>query len=368
MKIDRIEIRQISLPYKNPFRTSGWVEESNNSIIVKVYSEGLFGYGESAVSRFPFYIEETSSSVYSIQKDLLIPLLVHKEISSAEDVIKLYSSVRGNKFAIAGIESAVYDLLSKKENKSLSDFLGGVRKKVPVGVSIGIADNVNALLATIENYLKQGYNRIKIKISPEWDIDIVKQIRKRWSDLLLQVDANSAYTIKDTEHLKEFDLYELLMIEQPFANDDLVDHKRLQEQILTSVCLDESITSFERAEQAIDIGSCKIINIKQGRVGGIYNAKKIHDFCYNKKVPVWCGGMLETGIGRAINVALASLPGFTLPGDISTNDRYFRQDIVENPFNLNNDSTLNVLNTPGHGAVVNEYYLEEITVRKEIFN
>lgn len=368
MKIDRIEIRQISLPYIVPFKTSGWEEKENNSIIVKVYSEGMLGYGESAVSRFPFYVDETSESVWNIQKELLIPSILHKELSSPADVTNFFEVITGSFFAKAGIESAIYDLFAKQEKKSLSSYLSGTRKKIPVGVSIGIPSSKKELLKIVDKYLSLGYNRIKIKISPEWDVEPIKAIRYKHKDILLQVDANCAYKLSDAQRFAELDKYYLLLIEQPFGKDDYADHAKLQEQIFTPICLDEGISSIKDTERAIKEGSCKIINIKMGRVGGITIAKDIHEYCLKSKIPVWCGGMLETGIGRAINASLASLPGFTLPGDISTNDRYFKKDIVENPFTLNNDSTIDVPVLPGHGAVVNEKYLEEVTLRKEVFS
>lgn len=368
MKIDRIELRQISLPYTAPFKTSGWEEKENNSIIVNVYSEGIFGYGESAVSRFPFYVNETSDSVWNAQKEQLIPLILHQDITSPSALNNLFDNITENFFAKAGLDSAVYDLFAKQENKSLANYLSGTRKKIPVGVSIGIPSSIKELLKLVDKYQSLGYNRIKIKISPEWDTEPLKAIRNKYKDILLQADANCAYKLSDTAHIAELDKYYLLMIEQPFGKDDFAEHAKLQEHIFTPLCLDESITSLQDAQRAVTETSCKIINIKMGRVGGITNAKEIHDYCFKSKIPVWCGGMLETGIGRAINASLASLPGFTLPGDLSTNDRYFKKDIVENPFTLNNDSTIDVPSLPGHGAVVNEKYLEEITLRKEVFS
>jgi len=366
MKIDRIELRQINLPYISTFRSSGWVEEGNNSVIVKVFSEGIFGWGESSVSRFPNYIEETSSTVLSIQQEVLVPLILNKEITHPGDISDIFKSIRGNTCAISGLETAVWDLWCKLKNHNLSKFLGGKKEKVPVGVSIGISDNIKELLSLCEKYLAEGYHRIKIKIKPGWDVEPLRSIRKRWHNILLQVDGNGAYSIKDIKILESLDKFNLLMIEQPFHHDDLLYHSVLQKSIKTPVCLDESITTPDKAVEALLMDACRVINIKPGRVGGIVNAVIIHHICRKNKIPVWCGGMLETGIGRAVNVCLAGLPGFTLPGDISANNRYFKRDIVKNPFELNSDGTLTVPTAPGHGAIVDEKYLNKITTNKII--
>ncbi len=364
MKIERIELRRIFLPYKEPFETSGWVEDGNYGIIAKVYSEGLKGWGESPAGKEPWYNEETTDTAWSIQKNFLVPLLLDKEISQPEMVDVLFQPVRGNKIAKTALEFAVWDLTAKEAGISLSSFIGGERKIIPVGVSIGIQKNLYSLLNAVEGYLKEGYQRIKIKIKPGYDIRPVKAIRKNFPGIMLQVDANSIYTLKDTEHLKELDEFDLLLIEQPLAHDDIFEHSKLQKILKTPVCLDESITSPAHASFALEIEACRVINIKPSRVGGFTAARKIHDMCFHKSVPVWCGGMLETGIGRTFNAALASLPGFVLPGDISANDRYFERDIVLNPFELNYDGTLNVPELPGCGAIVDEDYLETVTLQK----
>jgi o-succinylbenzoate synthase len=364
MKIDRIELRQINLPFISPFVTPGWVEEGNNSVIVKVYSGGITGWGESAVSRFPHYVEETSSTVFSIQQEVLAPLILNKEFRQPGDLSDIFKNIRGNRFAVAGFESAVWDLWCKTKKQNLSEFLGGNKKKVLVGVSIGMPENKKKLLSLCEKYLTEGYRRIKIKIKPGWDVEPLRAIRKRYPDILLQVDANGAYSIKEMKILEGLEKFNLLMIEQPFPYDDLLYHSVLQKKIKTPVCLDETITSPEKAAEALIMDSCRVINIKPGRVGGIVNAVIIHHIARKNKIPVWCGGMLETGIGRAINVSLAALPGFTLPGDISANSRYFKRDIVENPFELNSDGKLTVPTEPGHGAIVDEKYLNKITINK----
>lgn len=371
MNIERIEIRKIFLPFLKPFTTSGWTETGNSGIIVRVDMDGVTGWGEAPVSKQPFYNEETTGTAWSVMREILIPLLLKNKFeveNLLEDFHRIFSSVRGNKIAVSGLEFAVWDLLGKIKQTSLSHMLGGTKKKVDVGVSIGIHGNLSSLLNSIENYLSIGYQRIKIKIRPGWDIKPVSEIRKKWKHILLQVDANSAYNLDDAAHLCGLDEYNLLLIEQPLAHDDLYEHSILQNKIKTPVCLDESITSVQQAKSAIAMNACKVINIKPSRVGGLISARNIHNIAEVNSIPVWCGGMLETGIGRAFNVALASLPNFKLPGDISANKRYFQNDVVLNPFELNNDGTLTVPDEPGSGAIVDEKFLEKITLEKLIFS
>ncbi len=371
MKIDRIEIRKIFLPYKNPFVTSGWTENGNSGIIVRVDFEGVTGWGEAPVGLEPYYNEETSGTAWSVMSEILIPLLLKNEFeieTFREDFYKIFAPVKRNKIAVAGLEFSVWDLLGKIKKMSISRMLGGVRKKVDVGVSVGIQKDIPSLLSKIETYLNEGYKRIKIKIKPGWDLKPIYEIRKKWENILLQADANSVYSLNDAEHLKELDEFNLLLIEQPLAHDDLYEHSILQKNLKTPVCLDESIISPLDAKSAIAMKSCKIINIKPSRVGGLTAAKEIHDLSEKNNIPVWCGGMLETGIGRAINVALASLPNFKLPGDISASKRYFHKDIVSNPFELNSDGTLTVPDDPGSGAIVDEIFLETITLDKLLFS
>jgi o-succinylbenzoate synthase len=364
MKIERIEIRKIFLPFIKPFRTSAWTEYGNNGIIIRIDTEGITGWGESPVSIKPFYNGETTGTVWSVMKEVLIPILFKIEIIKPVEIQKIFSSIRGNRIAISGLEFALWDLFGKMKNKSIFQMIGGVRKKIDVGVSLGIQENITSFLKLIEGYLEQGYKRIKIKIKPGWDVKPVEAIRKRWEEILLQVDANSAYNLNDAEHLSKLDEFDLLLIEQPFAYDDLYEHSLLQKKIKTPICLDESIVSVRHAKNAIEMKSCKIINIKPSRVGGLSNAIEIHNIAEKSNIPVWCGGMLETGVGRVFNVALASLPNFKLPGDISANKRYFQKDIVVNPFGLNSDGTLNVPDNPGSGAIIDEEILESVTVEK----
>jgi O-succinylbenzoate synthase len=366
MQIEEIEIRLVCMPLVHPFETSFGREEERQTIIVAVRSEGLTGWGEAATSTGPWYEYETVETAWHILEKFLAPLVVGRNISSPEEVSRLMAPVRGHNLAKMGLEAAVWDLLGNSEGWSLSKMLGGERKRVAVGVSIGIQDSAPALLRRIEAFQAQGYGRIKIKIRPGWDIDVVRQVRERFSDLPLMVDANSAYTLHDVDRLVAMDEYGLMMIEQPLAHDDLVDHAALQQQLRTPICLDESVPSLAAARAALALQSGRIINIKPGRVGGLLAARAIHDLCQHAGVPVWCGGMLETGIGRAHNVALASLPGFVLPGDISASARYFDQDIVEPAFELDEEAMMPVPSGPGIGVTVVEERLEAATQRRQL--
>lgn len=367
MKIEKIEIRKIFLPFVHPFETSGWRVEGNNGIIIRIFSEGTEGWGEIPVSLKPYYLEETTGTVWSVLEEVLIPEILKKEIKHPFELTGIFSSIRGNRMAISGIDFALWDLLGKIEGKSITKLLGGTKNKIEAGVSIGIQKDIKSLLISVGKHLDEGYKRIKIKIKPGWDLKPVEEIRKKYSGILLQVDANCAYKLNDSEHLSKLDEYNLLLIEQPLAYNDLFEHSKLQKKIKTPVCLDESIISPDHARWAIEAGSCKIINIKPSRVGGLTAAKKIHDIAEAAGILVWCGGMLETGIGRSFNTALASLPNFKLPGDISASNRYFKKDIVSNPFVLNSDSTLNVPDQPGSGIKVDLDFLEKITQDKKIF-
>ncbi len=362
MRLDRIELRRVSLPYRTPFETSGWIERGLDAVIVRVDADGATGWGEAPVGRDPFYSEENADTCWIIQQKYLVPLLLDSDLGSPHDTPAVYARVRGNRIAKAGVEFAVWDLFGHTTGQSLQTMLGGTRDEVPVGVSVGIQPDIDALLATVSGYLDDGYRRVKLKIKPGWDIEPVRAVRETWPDLLMQVDANSIYHLRDAAHLARLDAFDLLLIEQPLGHDDLFDHARLKPHLQTPLCLDESIVSAEHARWAIEIGACDIINIKPSRVGGFVAAVQIHDLAQAAGLPLWHGGMLETGIGRAANVSLASLPGFTLPGDISENARYYARDIVTNPFTLNPNSTLTVPTTPGSGAEIDEAYLDEVTV------
>jgi o-succinylbenzoate synthase len=365
MRIDKIELRHIKMELVSPFTTSMGTEYDEEHIIVIVDSEGLTGWGECVAEGTPFYSYETVQTAWHILKDFLIPSILGKNISSIGEAIKSYSKVRGHMMAKAGLEAALWDVLAKSKNISLSKLLGGIRKKIDVGVSIGIQSSEQELIEKVSGYLNEGYRRIKIKISPGSDIQFVKALRKEFPKLLLQVDANSAYELKHISLFKEMDNYNLLLIEQPLGYEDIYDHSKLQREIKTPICLDESIHSLDDTRAAIELDSCRVINIKPGRVGGFTESKSIHDYSASKNIPVWHGGMLESGIGRAGNVALASLPNFTLPGDISASKRYYKEDIVEPEFVLNKDGTMDVPTKPGIGVEVNAKKLERVTVRKK---
>ena len=367
MKIERIEIRHTKMELVNPFTTSMGTEYDEEHIMVRIDGEGLTGWGESVAEGTPFYSYETVTTAWHIMKDFLIPEILGKELNDVGEVIALYDKVRGHMMAKAGIESALWDLLAKGKGVSLSRLLGGTREKIDVGVSIGIQDSERILLDKIEGYLAEGYKRVKIKIAPGQDLNLVKAVRREYPDIMFQVDANSAYTLDDISLFKRMDEFNLSLIEQPLGYDDIYDHSKLQRELKTAICLDESIHSIDDTRAAIELKSCKIINIKPGRVGGFTESRKIHDYCLSNGIPVWHGGMLESGIGRAGNVALASLPGFILPGDISASKKYYKEDIVEPAFTVNKDGTMDVPKGPGIGVEVNEKRLDKVTVKKEIF-
>ncbi|MBX0329435.1 o-succinylbenzoate synthase [Oscillochloris sp. ZM17-4] len=366
MRLEKIEIRRITLPFLSPFETSGWREEANHSLIVRLFAEGAEGWGEAPVGAGPWYNEETYATAWVMLRDILAPMALGADLSGPEDVDALFARVRGNRITRSGIEFAAWDLFGKLRGQSLSAMLGGTRATVDVGVSVGVQQDIATLLQVVGGYVASGYRRVKLKIKPGWDIEPTRAVRERWPDLKLQVDANSIYTLDAAEHLAELDAFGLLLIEQPLGHDDIFDHAKLQKRLRTPICLDESIVSPEHARWALEMGACGVINIKPSRVGGLTAAKQIHDMAQAAGVPVWCGGMLETGIGRAANVALASLSNFTLPGDISASDRYFRRDVVSNPFSLNADSTLSVPTAPGVGAEVDLDYLDSITAELQI--
>jgi O-succinylbenzoate synthase len=367
MKIEKIELRHIKMILVSPFVTSMGTEYDEEHIIVRVDSEGLTGWGESVAEGTPFYSYETVTTAWHILQDFLIPSILGKEIKNAAEAIALYDKVRGHKMAKAGLEAALWDLFAKQKNISLSKLLGGIRNKIDVGVSIGIQSSPQVLLKKIEGYLSEGYKRIKIKIAPGEDIQYIQAVRKVYPDLMFQVDANSAYTLNDIGLFKKMDGFNLSLIEQPLGYEDIYDHSKMQRELKTPICLDESIHSLDDTRAAIELDSCRIINIKPGRVGGYTESKLIHDYCASKNIPVWHGGMLESGIGRAGNVALASLRNFILPGDISASKRYYVEDIVEPEFVVNPDGTMDVPQKPGIGVEVNMKMLEKVTVRSKLY-
>ncbi|HEX7587589.1 MAG TPA: o-succinylbenzoate synthase [Anaerolineae bacterium] len=367
MKIDRIEIRHIKMHLIAPFETSFGVETDEEHIIVRVDAEGVTGWGESPVGVGPYYSYETTQTAWHVLRDFLVPAVLGRDIASVDDAVRLCERVRGHNMAKAGLESALWDAFAKARGESLAQALGGTRDRIRVGVSVGIQSSPEALVERVGRYLRDGYGRIKVKIAPGRDIAFVSAVRKSYPDILLQVDANSAYTLDDVAILRALDAFNLLLIEQPLGYDDIYAHSKLQRELKTPICLDESIHTLADAQAALELGSCRIINIKPARVGGYSESKRIHDLCAQHNVPVWHGGMLESGIGRAGNVALAALPNFTLPGDISASKRYFLEDIVEPEFEVASDGTMAVPTKPGIGVDVRKERLEQVTVRREEF-
>jgi o-succinylbenzoate synthase len=376
--IERVELRLIEIEFLTPFRTSMGVEFTRPCIIVTAHGGGLTGWGECVASQavsaeWAFYSYETVETAWHILKDFLAPALVGKSLSSVEPFVKIGERLRGHPMARAGLEAAIWDLLAKAEGLPLADYLTKGqnytqprRDRVNVGVSIGIQSSIGETVKIVGDCLQDGYQRIKLKIEPGWDVELARAVRREFPDVLLMLDANSAYTLKDSDHLKRLDEFNLLMLEQPLAYDDIYEHSLLQAQLSTPICLDESIHTPRHAEWAYALNACGNINIKPGRVGGLHDGRAIHDLSLERGKPVWIGGMDETGIGRAANIALASLPGVTLHSDISASNRYYRQDIAEPLFVLNPDSTINVPTTPGIGVNIIADQLEAYTQRKTV--
>lgn len=367
MKIEHITLYHLRMRLKSPFTTSFGTTHDRECVLIEAQAEGFLGYGECVADRDPGYSYETTKTAWHVLSDFLIPPLLSAEIDAPQMVQDRLGFVRGHPMAKAGLEMAVWDLFGKINARSLKSMLGGTAERVKVGVSIGIQDSPEALVKVVAGYLKEGYGRIKIKIKPGHDVRETLAVRKAYPDLPLQVDANSAYTLESAHALAPLDDLDLLLIEQPLAEDDLWDHHLLQQAFRTPICLDESILSTRHARQALDMEACRVINIKAGRVGGLSEAAAIHNLCHDRGVPVWCGGMLETGVGRAANLALASLPGFTLPGDISATDRYYVQDITQERFVLNPDSTIDVPDRPGLGIEIDRRALEGATLATQSF-
>ncbi len=366
MKIERIELREIHLPLVAPFETSFGVTTERHIILAKVFSEGLIGWGECTCNEGPFYNHESTDSAWSVLKDFAAPYTIGKEIAHPSEAGKLTARIRGNKMARATIETAIWDLEARRQNIPLWKLLGGTREEIVCGVSIGLQDTDTQLLKKIETELAAGYQRIKIKIKPSRDYEMVKAVRREFPDINLTVDANSAYTLNDIELLKKLDEFDLKYIEQPLAYDDIIDHADLQPQLKTPICLDESILSVDDTRKALKLGAGKVINIKLGRVSGHTEAQKIEAYCRERNIPVWCGGMLEAGIGRAQNIAMSTLAGFTMPGDVSASKRYWTEDIIVPEVEVSPRGTITPPTGAGLGFEVNEKRLEALTVRKDV--
>jgi O-succinylbenzoate synthase len=359
--LDSLELRLVRLPLVEPFEVSFGRMDSRLLFLLRLESGAHFGWGECVAWETPLYSYETVETARHVIRDHLGPAILGKEIKDLADLASRLGAFRGHPMAKAGIELAFVDLVARLRGEPIARVIGGVRGNVEVGVSLGIQPTVDALDERVRRFLGLGYRRIKLKIKPGADVAVVDGIRARHPDVLLSVDANAAYTLDDAELLRRLDAYDLLMIEQPLAHDDLLDHASLQRTLTTAICLDESITSHDRARQALDTGACRIVNMKVGRVGGYSEALRIHDLCLERGAPLWCGGMFESGIGRAHNVALASLPGFTLPGDISGSRRYFERDVIAPPVEVAEDGTVAVPTSPGLGFEVDLPFLESRT-------
>ncbi len=363
-----MEIREINLPLVHFFETSFGRTERRRILLTKVFCNGAVGYGECTAGEAPLFSHETIDTAWIIIKETLTSIVLGRNWTAPSEISQWFQPIRGHQMARAAVENACWDLTARAKNIPLYKLLGGKLKEIPCGVSIGIQDIPEQLLEKIKTEVEAGYRRIKIKIKPGWDYDILKLVRQHYPDIPLSVDANSAYVLADIDLLKRFDEFNLIMIEQPLSYDDIIDHSHLQKQLSTAICLDEPITSLDNARKAIEMESCRIINLKLGRVGGFTEAIKIHNYCYENNIPVLCGGMLEAGIGRSHNIAMSTLPGFSLPGDVSASKRYYEEDIIDPPVTVNEEGFINVPQLPGTGYEPKEDYIEKITVRKEVFS
>jgi O-succinylbenzoate synthase len=365
MKIDAIILRELHLPLVRPFETSFGVTRERRILLAEIRSEGLTGWGECTAGERPFFSEESTDSAWQVIADELGPMLKAESPATGGACPLIFRQVRGNRMAKAALENAIWDMEALREGVSLSRLIGGTRTKIPCGVSLGIHPTISELLEIIERELAAGYQRIKLKCKPGWDVEVFEQVRKRWPAITLSCDANSAYSLRDAEHLARFDAFNLLMIEQPLWHDDFYFHAQLQKRLRTAICLDESIRNRRDAQAAIELMSCRIINIKLGRVGGFSEAIAVHNTARERKIPVWCGGMLESGVGRAHNIALSTLENFKLPGDVSASARYWKEDIIEPEVTVSPEGEIAVPETPGRGYEVRAELVERLTVRKE---
>jgi len=365
MKIEELNIREISIRLTNPFETSFGTTWERRILLVEARCDGITGWGEVTAGEGPFYNSETTDTAWAIFRKFVAPLVLGRSISTAADVLDLLEPIRGHEMTKAALENALWDVEAQQKGVALSKLLGGTRTEIASGVSLGIRQDPAQLIAVIEKELADGYQRVKVKIKPGKDLVFIEAARKRFPDLKLMADANSAYRLEDAAFLKKFDVFNLMMIEQPLQWDDMYNHSRLQPMLQTPICLDECIHNPAQAEAAVNMGACRIINIKLGRVGGHAEARRIQAFCRSKSVPVWCGGMLETGIGRAHNIAMSTLPGFVLPGDVSASRRYWAEDIIEPEVEVTSQGTIRVPTAPGIGYEVRRKRIDQLTRRQE---
>ena len=367
MKLERIILHQIRMPLVHFFETSFGRTTERQIILVEAQAGGISGWGEVTAGEDPFYNEEWTASAWLILRDYVAPSLLGRNLDGAQDVAPLTAHIRGHLMARGGLEAAVWDLKARSEGIPLWRKIGGgARREISCGVSIGIQESVPQLLAMIDREIAAGYQRMKVKIKPGWDVDVIQRVRERFPSIKLMADANSAYTLADAAHLRRLDEFYLMMIEQPLGHDDIIDHAQLQSELQTPLCLDECIRSAHHVEQAVRLRACGIINIKLGRVGGFAEARRVHDRAQAAGIPVWCGGMLESGIGRAHNIALSTLPNFVLPGDVSASRRYWQRDIIHPPVEVSPRGTIEVRDAPGFGYDLDCDYIRHLTVREEV--
>jgi O-succinylbenzoate synthase len=365
--VERVVLRQIKMPLVHFFETSFGRTHDRDIVLVEAIADGTSGWGEVTAGENPFYNEEWTESIWPLLLHYVVPRILHFELRTAAEVYGRLKHIRGHYMTRGGMEAAVWDLQARLNRRPLWEEVGGgAHRDIPCGVSIGIQDSVGQLLKKIETELEAGYQRIKMKITPGWDVDVIREIRRKFPTTPLMADANSAYTLDDIDHLKRLDEFQLMMIEQPLAHDEIIDHAQLQAGLSTPICLDECIRSAHHAEQAIRLQACRIINIKLGRVGGFAEAKRVHDVCQNAGIPVWCGGMLESGIGRAHNIALSTMSNFTLPGDVSASGRYWSRDIIVPPITVTRKGTIPISDQPGFGYDLDIEFLKSVTVREEV--
>jgi O-succinylbenzoate synthase len=364
VKIERLELRLLKLPLVHFFETSFGRAYDKTFILVTLEGGHVRGFGECVADVDPYYSAETNDTAWHIITEFIAPRVVGVEFDHPREVFPALKAIRGHNMAKAGVEMAAWDLFARQRGEPLSRVLGGTRDRIASGVSIGIQDSLDQLVAKVERELAAGYRRIKIKIKPGWDVDAVRTIRERFGSIPLMVDANAAYTLADADHLAKLDAFDLMMIEQPLDYEDIADHAALQKRLKTPICLDESIKSVRLAEMAIAAGACRIINIKPGRVGGFRESMRLHDLCAAHKIPVWHGGMLESGIGRAANIHLSTLPNFSLPGDVAASKRYFNPDLIDPPIEVASDGTIAVPQGPGLGVSIVDERLERATLRR----
>jgi o-succinylbenzoate synthase len=365
MKIEAFTIREIQMPLVHFFETSFGRTTGRRILLVTAHCEGINGWAECVAGENPFYSPEWIETAWPTMIEYFAPALVGRSLAQARESVLHMNPVRGHRMAKAAVENALWDAEATQKQQPLWKLLGGTRREIACGVSIGIQDSIEQLLDKIAIEVAAGYRRIKVKVKPGWDVSVLERIRSRWPDILLSCDANSAYRLDQVEHLRKFDQFNLLMIEQPLWNDDIYFHARLQKQLNTKICLDESIRNARDAEAAVDLGACGIVNVKVGRVGGFTEAKSIHDVCQSRGIPVWCGGMLESGVGRMHNVALSTLPNFRLPGDVSASKRYWKEDIIDPEVEVSPEGMITVRDEPGTGYNVREDLIEKLTVRKK---